>query len=454
MTSEVVMPRLGWTMEVGQVVEWLKHDGDLVEAGEAIFAVEADKGVTDVEALESGVLRIPPDSPIGVEVPVGERLAFIVPSGEAPPFQAAASATHDPIDASASVEPRPVAVNGPHDAPARVARDRDGMPPISPRARRRADEEGIDWTVLSGSGSSGRIIERDVAAGAARAKTSSLRAGPAVRRLAEDRGVDLGQAPTSGPSRRVTGSAIRAAAKASPPLDRVADQSMPQSRIRWITAQRMAESARTVAPVTLTTEADATELVQIRGHLRDELVGTDDPTPSFTDLLVRFVALALTEHPALNASVDGDQLVQRDAIHVGIAVDTERGLVVPIVRDADRKSVHAIAMESAEMVVMARGGTITTDHLSGGTFTITNLGMYDIDAFTPIINLPECAILGVGRIVARPVVIDVGAETVTVRKMISLSLTFDHRVVDGAPAARFLQRIKQMIERPYVWLMR
>lgn len=448
MSSEVVMPRLGWTMEVGQVVEWLKQDGDPVEAGEAIFAVEADKGVTEVEALESGVLRIPPDSPIGVEVPVGARLAYIVPSGESTPLEAAASASRDLIY-SAPVEGEPLAGNGAHGA-----RVRDGMPAISPRARRRAGEDGIDWTVLAGSGSSGRIVERDVVGAAAHAEASRLRAGPTVRRLAEERGVDLGQAVTSGPSRRITRSAIRAAAEASTPLDPVAGQPMPLSQIRRITGQRMAESAHTVAPVTLTTEADATELARIRRHLKDELVGTGAPTPSFTDLLVRFVALALTEHPALNASMDGDQVVQRDAVNIGIAVDTERGLLVPVLRDADRKSIHAIATESAWLIERARSGTIATDHLSGGTFTITNLGMFDIDAFTPIINLPQCAILGVGRIVARPVVVDADAETVAVRKMIALSLTFDHRVVDGAPAARFLQRIKEVIERPYVWLIR
>lgn len=447
------MPRLGWTMEVGQVVEWLKQDGDPVEAGQAIFAVEADKGVTDVEALDSGVLRIPPDSPTGIEVPVGARLAYIVRPGELAPFETAVSDSSN-LAHAAPVEDRSGYADQADSVSSGVSRARDRAPAISPRARRRARERGIDWTLLAGTGSSGRIVEHDVMDAATSAAASRLRAGPAVRRLAEEQGVDLERAAASGPSRRITGSAVREAAEAAVPLGLVASQPMPQSQIRRIIGQRMAQSAHTTAPVTLTTEADATELARIRGHLKEELLTTDDPTPSYTDILVRFVAVALTEYPALNASMDGDQLLQRDAINVGIAVDTERGLLVPVVRDADSKSIHTIATESAWLIENARNGTIATDCLSGGTFTITNLGMFDIDAFTPIINLPECAILGVGRIVARPIVVDEDTETIAVRKMVALSLTFDHRVVDGAPAARFLQRVKHMIERPYTWLMR
>ncbi|HEX9441611.1 MAG TPA: 2-oxo acid dehydrogenase subunit E2, partial [Roseiflexaceae bacterium] len=185
-----------------------------------------------------------------------------------------------------------------------------------------------------------------------------------------------------------------------------------------------------------------------------DVAGTDLAAPSYTDLLVRLVALALLEHPALNASLADDRIVQHSAVHVGIAVDTERGLLVPVVRDAHTKSVQQIASASAQLIAQARAGKAAPDDLRGGTFTITNLGMYEIDAFTPIINLPECAILGVGRIVARPIVIDEQAETIAVRKMMALSLSFDHRLVDGAPAAQFLKRVKHFVEHPYAWLTR
>jgi pyruvate dehydrogenase E2 component (dihydrolipoamide acetyltransferase) len=226
------------------------------------------------------------------------------------------------------------------------------------------------------------------------------------------------------------------------------------SGVRRITAMRMAESAHTAAPVTLTTEADATELVRLRGQISADLAGTDMRAPSYNDLLTRLMALALLEHPALNATLSEDAIVQHPAVHIGIAVDSDRGLLVPVIRDAHSKSVQTIATESAQLIAQARAGKAAAEDLRGGTFTITNLGMYEIDAFTPIINLPECAILGVGRIIARPVVIDEQAETIAVRKMMALSLTFDHRIVDGAPAARFLQRVKHSIEHPYAWLMR
>jgi pyruvate dehydrogenase E2 component (dihydrolipoamide acetyltransferase) len=288
-----------------------------------------------------------------------------------------------------------------------------------------------------------------------------VRASPLARRLAEELGVDIEQIAARAPGRRIERADVEQAAQSARPAPTPAsapppalEQGTPMSGIRRITAARMAESAHTTAPVTLTTEADATELVRLRSQISADLAGASLQAPSYNDLLARLVALALLEHPALNATLADDRIVQHAAVHIGIAVDTERGLLVPVVRDAHSKSVQQIAAESARLIERARAGAAAADELRGSTFTITNLGMYDIDAFTPIINLPECAILGVGRILARPVVVDEQAETVAVRKMMALSLTFDHRVVDGAPAARFLKRVKQFVEHPYVWLTR
>jgi len=214
----------------------------------------------------------------------------------------------------------------------------------------------------------------------------------------------------------------------------------------------MAASAHTAAPVTLTTDADATELVRLREQARAES-DPAAPLPTYNDLFVRIVAVALREHPDLNASWSDGAVVRHRDVHVGLAVETERGLLVPVVRDAQRRTVREIAAESARLIERARAGAASPDDLRGGTFTITNLGMYDIDAFTPIVNLPECAILGVGRIAARAVVLDEATGAIGARKMVALSLTFDHRVVDGAPAARFLQRIKQLVERPTLWVL-
>jgi len=446
LASEVVMPRLGWTMEVGRVVEWLKQDGEPVEAGDFILAIESDKAVSEIEALDSGILRIPADPQIGIELPVGTTLGFIIQAGETDPFAGAPTAvqTPKPVDTQAAEPNAPVAATA-------SSNGQSGEAAISPRARRIADELGIDWSALAGSGSSGRIRERDIrAAAASRPAPSQTRAIPSVRRLAEASGVDLTTIPAGGPSGRITRSDVLAAS--SPSMATGVGE--PITAIRRVIIQRMSESARTVAPVTLTTDADASELVRIRALLKDEMNGDSDPVPSFNDLIARLVALSLIEHPALNATLSGDQIIQHEAIHLGMAVDTDRGLLVPVVRDADRKSAHQIARESAQLIQQTRSGSVSTDALRGGTFTISNLGMFDIDAFTPIINLPECAILGLGRIQARPVVIDENTDEIAARKMMALSLTFDHRVVDGAPAARFLQSVKRKIERPYTWLMR
>lgn len=455
MPNEIVMPRLGWTMETGTVVEWLKDSGDSVEAGDFIFAVESDKAITEVEALDSGVLYIPEATPIGVEVPVGAALGFILQPGETPPAYAfGGSAAPVPQNLGAPVEGdipatvAPVAANGHH-----------GVMPVSPRARRIAAELGVDLAIVTGTGKGGRIREQDVRAAAAvvPAPVPEPRATPSVRKLAEEIGVDLRTVSSSRPSGRITRADLPRGVAASSPAEGV---SKPIGPIRRRIRDRMAETARTVAPVTLTTEADATDLWNFREQLKRDLVSglktqaSSPKTPSITDLLVRISALALVDQPEMNVRLDGDTVVQFEAAHIGIAVDTERGLLAPVLRDADRKSIHDIAAESAELIERTRDGSIESDRLTGSTFTVSNLGMFEIDAFTPIINLPEAAILGVGRIVPKPVVVDIEAETIAIRRMLFLSLTFDHRVVDGAPAARFLQRIKRMVEYPLVALTR
>jgi pyruvate dehydrogenase E2 component (dihydrolipoamide acetyltransferase) len=457
-------------MEEGVFVEWLKHDGDLVQSGDLLFTIESDKATVEVETFESGTLRVAPDGPQpGATLPVGAVLGYLVQPGERAPFETTDQGRPTTDDGHTTDDRRPTVSNGaatpntqyPVPSPQfPAANPWRHTPAISPRARRVAAELGVEWAALAGSGRSGRIVERDIRALAAQAPAGQVRATPLARRMAEELGVDLGQLAASQPGRRIERSAVEQAAREQPPAEAPAAppaapaQSQPFSGIRRITAARMAESAHTAAPVTLTTEADATELARLRANIAADLAGTDLAAPSYTDLLVRLVALALLESPALNASLQNDSIVQHSGVHIGIAVDTERGLLVPVVRDAHAKSVQQIASTSAQLIAQARAGKSAPDDLSGGTFTITNLGMYDIDTFTPIINLPECAILGVGRVVARPVVIDEQAETIAVRKMMALSLSFDHRVVDGAPAARFLKRVKHFVEHPYAWLTR
>ncbi|MDI7276733.1 MAG: 2-oxo acid dehydrogenase subunit E2, partial [Anaerolineae bacterium] len=223
------------------------------------------------------------------------------------------------------------------------------------------------------------------------------------------------------------------------------------SRMRRIIAGRMAAGAHTAAAVTLITEADATELVQLREQLKGALGPRGRAVPSYNDLLIRLAACALQEHPELNASWAEDEIIVYPDVHVALAVDTEAGLLAPVIRDVPAKSVQQIAEESLALVQKARAGQLGPDELAGATFTITNLGMYGIDAFTPIINLPQCAILGVGRIAKKPAE---WQDQIALRHVVTLSLTFDHRVVDGGPAARFLDTIRRYVEQPYLWLVR
>jgi pyruvate dehydrogenase E2 component (dihydrolipoamide acetyltransferase) len=474
MPFEVVLPRLGWNMESGRLGEWLKKDGEHVQAGDVLFTVEGDKATQEVEALESGILRIPPSSPSpGQEVPVGTLLAYLVEPSALADFRFETTDSAATPDAVASH--RPVAAEDAPAVPPGPESRPPISPPISPRARRVARELGVDWTQLQGSGRTGRIVERDVRQAAAQApRGGDLPASisPLARRVAIDLGVDVDALAAQMPGQRIRRADVEQeaeraqSARVSPP---VADSTampagaiLPVTTVRRIIADRMAASAHTVAAVTLTTEADATELVQLRTQLKDDIaqagLASTPPAaaqvvPSYNDLLAKLVAQALLEHPAVNARFQGDTIVQAATANIGVAVDTDRGLLVPVLRDVQAKSLRQVARESAALVDKARTGRISPDDLHGGTFTITNLGIYEIDAFTPIVNLPECAILGVGRIVPKQVVVDAAAGRVAIRHMVFLSLTFDHRLVDGAPAARFLQRIKQYVEKPYLWLV-
>lgn len=411
MPFEVVMPRLGWNMEKGVLVKWNKKDGELVQVGDILFVVEADKATQEVEALESGVLYVPPDSPPpGSEMPVGTLLGYLLePGEEAPTVSPKASPPPTAVPLPPPIPERP--------APSTVpARPTGPLPHISPRARRVAGELGVDWALLQGSGRTGRIVERDIRRAAAATPVMPVKTEvPAPESDAAIPGVPL-----------------------------------PITQVRRLTAERMAASAHTVAAVTLTTEVDATELVRLRKQLQND---PEEGVPSYNDLLTKLLGYALVEHPYMNVRLEVDAIVQYSTVNVGIAVDSERGLLVPVLRDVQAKPLLQIVRESAELIDAARTGRIDPADLRGGTITITNLGMYDIDAFTPIINLPECAILGVGRILPKQMVIDADAGRVAIRHMMFLSLTFDHRLVDGAPAARFLQRIKQYIEQPFLSLL-
>lgn len=383
MATEIVMPRLGWTMEEGTLVEWLKQNGDQVEAGDIIFTVESDKAINEIESFDSGTLHIPADAPQpGDTLPIGAVLGFLLGPGEGPP---AATPLPPAVEKEAESSPQRAAPSRPPADRPKVRRSRSA---ISPRALRLATELGVDVSTLKGSGRNGRIVERDV--------------------------------------REAT--PVRSADKAA-------------GATRRTIARRLTESHGETAPVTLSTEADATDFVALRAEL-------DVPHLTYNDLFLKLTAAALAEHPDLNASWRKGSVQRHDEIHIGIAVDTHAGLLVPVITNVDARDLSDLARETSDLVQKARQGDLKAEHLQGGTFTITNLGAYGIDVFTPIVNLPECAILGVGRIVSRPAVYE---GRIVPRDLVALSLTFDHRVVDGGPAARFLDTIRRHVERPELW---
>ena len=468
MPIEVVMPQLGLSMDSGHVAEWFKQSGEQVRPGELLLAVESDKSTVDVEAVGGGILHIVVDSESG-DIPVGAVIAYLLQQGEQPPETGVPGAAESTTSQTAG-EPSEAQTGTTHASQDTVLmaepdqRIRVNRPPSSPAARRRAAELGLDWREAVGTGPAGRIKERDVIGMSAQAEPASKVTVPAVsltpvaERMATAAGLDVNELARRYPGQRIGRKEVESTIKDAlhrKPQTLVADR-VPagatsrrekMGRLRTLIAHHMAESSQTTAPVTLTTEADATELVRMREALKN--YAQTKTVPSYNALLARLVAQALVDHPALNASIDGEEIVFWENVNIGTAVDTEHGLIVPVIHDVQTKSVQEISEEMAELLPRAKAGHALPDELSGGTFTVTNLGQFEIDTFTPIINGSECAILGVGRLVEKYVVKEGQPR---IRTMIALSLTFDHRLVDGGPAASFLQRIKHFVEVPYLWL--
>jgi pyruvate dehydrogenase E2 component (dihydrolipoamide acetyltransferase) len=450
---EIKMPQLGLTMEFGTVVEWFIGESDPFTQGQEILEVETDKANVAVEAHEGGVLaRILVRE--GQEVPVGAILAVAVRPGEILPADWKPSDSVEAIISApeTAAAPPPTVLSPP---------TADGVQ-ASWKARAIAREAGLDLRTLSGSGPGGRIVAADVAQALAKlpgGMPAQVSVSPVAAKLATALGLDLSNVTGSGSQGQIMQADVIAAAAAviqgqaaagPAPMSGPAQvaSAIPLTGVRGIVSKRMATSAATTARVTLLCEVDATALIELRERFNACLQGT---RVSYNDILIRVCATALREHPDANARLGDGQIEWLDQINIGLAVDTDRGLLVPVVRDADTLTIPQIAAESARLIEAASSGRSLPDDLTGGTFTITNLGMLSVEGFTPVINLPECCILGVGRIVRKPVVVDEN-DTVAVRPMMTLSLAFDHRVIDGAAAARFLEHIAQAIQDPVLLL--
>ena len=456
MAIELRMLQMDQTMTKGKIGKWLVKEGDTVTQGQPLLEIETDKVVHEQESPTDGVIaQLLAEE--GTNVPVNALLAIIGAPGEEV-ARVEADTAPEPVEADTTPEPQ---VSVQPVQPKATPSATTVAPKASPAARQLAEKLAIDLTEVKASGPGGRILESDVQryidlrGPAPIEETTRLKASPLARRLAKEHGVDLISIVGSGPDGRIVrddvlqASAAAEAAVIETPALQQETEVIPMDGIREIIAERMTMSLQTNASVTLHTEVDATAFVELRGMLNDKLQARE-VSLTYTDLLVKVVANALREHPRLNATLTDEGIHLLPEINIGVAVALDDGLVVPVIRDADKERLSEISEQVRGFAERARSNQLTPGELQGGTFTITNLGNFGIDAFTPIINPPESAILGVGRILKKPVVQE---DEIVVRSMLTLSLTFDHRVIDGAPAAQFLQTASSYIQDPYLLLV-
>lgn len=450
MAKEIFMPKLSSTMEVGTLLQWLKEEGDSVEIGEPIFEIMTDKINIEVEAYDAGTLLkkyFQEDD----QVPVNYIIGYIGIAGETVP------------DASPGLSGSEVEVQEQAEAPAPAATDAADLvgvgnsvsqngekPRATPAARKLARVNELEIGAIQGSGPNGRVQKKDVVAVIERVGAAP-KATPLAHKIAASEQVNLSAVTGTG----VNGKIVKTDVIAAGSKVEVAPVSIPSPRkkmsgMRKVIAERMAQSAYTAPHVTLTTDVDMTKVKELRASLLPIVEKQTGLRLSYTEVLIKAAAAALSRHPEVNVSIEGDEIVQHGQVHIGLAVAVPGGLMVPVVKDVLIKGLSELTHDAKEIGQRARENKLLPDQLKGSTFTISNLGMYAIDAFTPIINQPESAILGVGRIVDKPVAVNGALE---IRPMMTLSLSFDHRAIDGAPAAAFLTELKQILENPFELLV-
>jgi len=452
---EVLLPKIGLTMQEGTIDAWLVPTGGAVAEGDALLRLATDKVDVDVEAEAGGLFH--PVVPEGATVPAGALIGWLLAEGEEPP--PASGGTAAPVAADAPAVDAFSAVpsgNGNGSAAPRGVGDRLLA---SPNARRVAAESGVDLAVVQGTGPGGRIVSEDVEefAAASRAQAAAVPNGsvtpvsPLVRKLAKERGIDLAEVNGTGPGGRIRRSDLDATTPAAGPgpvrpgtAPRPGDV-LPLTGMRGTIARRMHASLQEMAQLTHGYEVRMDAVVSLRDRLKEEWADSGLAVPSINDFLLKAAALALREHPLLNATVRENAVHLLDGIHLGFAVAVPGGLMVPVIEDAAGLPLPEIARRSRTLAQAAREGRISPAQLEGATFTVTSLGGYGVDFFTPVINPGNVAILGVGRLRD-------GVEWTDDRplrtRVLTLSLTFDHRAVDGAPAAEFLRTVGELLRKP------
>jgi pyruvate dehydrogenase E2 component (dihydrolipoamide acetyltransferase) len=457
--AEVTMPRLSDTMEEGTIASWLKQPGDEVKKGDVLAQIETDKATMDLTAFEAGTLQeilAPEGSTVQIGKPVArigsgaapDKAAPEKPAPEKPAKEKPAKEEVAPPAAQATDAEQPKtreARSNAAEAPEPTAQPADAAPPPN-NGKAPADDRKPHADESEAPDDDGKV-----------------RASPMARHIAAEHGIDLARIEGSGPQGRVIRSDVEAALSTSPQAAEAPPEATPGpaqpsspgdervalSQMRRTIARRMAESTRTVPHFFLTMTVDATELVKLRKQVVEQLA-EEGIKPSINDLVVKAAALALRKVPDVNVSFAEDALIKHASIHVGIAVATERGLIVPVVRDVDRKTLSQIARETRDLGTRAQAGKLQPNDYSGGTFTVSNLGMFGIEQFNAVINPPEAAILAVGAVTREPAEHD---GEIALRERMKLTLSVDHRALDGATGARYLQALKALLEKPLLLLV-
>ncbi|MGK9269580.1 2-oxo acid dehydrogenase subunit E2 [Williamsia muralis] len=463
MAQQIVLPKLGLTMQEGVIGEWLAGEGQHIAVGDLLLRLETDKVEVDVEAEAEGILAT--GASAGDVLPVGAVIGWLLGEGESAPDGTAAVVEQEPV-AETHTAPATVVVGGPDDG---------GRIKSSPNARRVAVAANVDLSTIRGTGPGGRIVSEDVEEHLAAAPvqapepTSATPAtgklaqtvgaasqfvGPLVRRRADELGVDLAEVAGTGIGGRITKADVEAAAGTvaapasivgSPTTGPQAGEVIPLTGMRGAIARNMIDSLQTMAQLTHGYEVDVTALVAVREQLKAEAAQSGSKVPSLNDFVVKAAALALREHPLLNAGIADDKITLFEEINVGVAVAVDGGLIVPVVRDADSLSVAEVADRIRTLASGARTGKLGLSDMEGATFSVSTLGAYGVDFFTPVINPGNVAILGVGRVKDG---FRWEGETPVRTQVLTLSLTFDHRAVDGAPAAEYLKTLSAILGRP------
>ena len=442
MAKYIIMPKLGFNMDQGTVVHWLKKEGDAIKEREEILEIETDKTVMPVEAPCSGVLRKILVAE-GEVVPVTLPIAII--GDEKEDIDKMINEAYQKLGKKKVVEKKEskveIEVSPAIEKKQEVESKKEGFKKISPRARRKAKELGVEAQLVEGSGPEGTVIEKDIIS---YYQSSQVKVSPVAQKIAEKVGVDLGTIKGTGIGGKIMKRDLQEILAKSEEVNKT-EKRIPYTGMRKIIGDRLSQSKFTAPHIYFTTSIDMSEAIRLLKRFNQN---TENKI-SINDFLVFVVAKVLSRQPNINCSLVSEEIICHKDINIGVAVALEEGLIVPVMKNANKKSLSILSKETKELIKLAREKRLMPDDYKGGTFTVSNLGMYGIDNFTAIINPPEAAILAVGGIKKMPALIEEeGVEKIGIRSLMKVSLSVDHRLIDGAMAANFLNRLKYYLEFP------